>query len=180
MKYITKILPVFLLLGFLVLTTAPSIAQSKDVIEKHFSELVKDKKFTSVTVNPKIINKLSNDPEKEMDEDVKALITQLHGLHILSTEGNSSLRHFENAKNTMSSTNYEELLSVQESEQDKISFYIDEKSNAIKELIMIQGKANNFSITTFLGDDIDLKSLIKLSQSLDVDGMDQLKKLNDK
>ena len=43
-----------------------------------------------------------------------------------------------------------------------------------------QGKPNNFSITTFLGDDIDLKSLIKLSQSLDVDGMDQLRKLNEK
>ena len=73
---------------------------------------------------------------------------------------------------------FEELMTVEQSEQN-ISMYTKEKKGKITEFVLIVDMGGMQMITNIVGN-IDLKQLAKLSESLNIDGLEHLEKVDKK
>ena len=73
---------------------------------------------------------------------------------------------------------YEELMVVNQAEQN-ISMYTKEKKGKITEFVLIVDMNDTLMITNIVGS-IDLKQLAKLSKTLNIDGLEQLEKIDKK
>jgi hypothetical protein len=68
---------------------------------------------------------------------------------------------------------YEELLTIRD-KQDNVRFVIKETGGIVHELLMIAVDGDGFTLMSFTGD-IDLDKLSRLSSSLNIKGMSELK-----
>jgi hypothetical protein len=80
--------------------------------------------------------------------------------------------------NELSLDEYEELMVVKEKDQD-IKFLVKEKEDEIVELLLVIGGERNNTLISIRGI-IDLKSISRLSKSLNVQGLDELEKIDEK
>ncbi|MBL7942236.1 MAG: DUF4252 domain-containing protein, partial [Flavobacteriales bacterium] len=71
---------------------------------------------------------------------------------------------------------FELLMSVQD-QGESISFFINEQSGIVKELVMIGASDQEFYLMSIMGN-IDLKQLSKLAHVVKIEGMDKLDNLN--
>jgi CII-binding regulator of phage lambda lysogenization HflD len=73
---------------------------------------------------------------------------------------------------------FEELMSVRDKDKD-MKFYIKEKSGKISELLMVMGGTSDFMVLSLFGE-IDLKQVSRLGKKMDVKGLENLEKINQK
>lgn len=148
-------------------------------ITKHCKEYLQDASFKSVYVNPKLFKMITKVSPDKLDADVQKQISQLEGLHIVSTEASNSRQYYTDSKNKLKAGSYEELMEIKEGNNDEVLYLIKESGSKISELIMVLNQPGYFSLVSFEGD-IDLKLLAKLGENLDIEGMKYLKKLENK
>lgn len=148
-------------------------------ITKHCKEYLQDASFKSVYVNPKLFKMITKVSPDKLDADVQKQISQLEGLHIVSTEAIDSRKYYVDSKNRLKAGVYEELMEIKEGNSDEVLYLIKESGDKISELIMVLNQPGYFSVVSFEGD-IDLKLLAKLGENLDIEGMKYLKKLENK
>ena len=84
----------------------------------------------------------------------------------------SDVRSF---KRDINRENYDELMIVRDGDSN-IDFLVKEKSGRISELLFIVDEPDEFVIVNISGD-IDLKTIAKVTENLDIKGSDHLKKL---
>lgn len=114
-----------------------------------------------------------------MDPDVRHLIANLDGLRILSLEDGDGMSLYSEAKSKINTKGYEELMSVREGNGEEILFLVKESGDIISELLMISGSSDEFNMISFMGD-IDLNVIARLSEDLDIDGMEHFEEVEDK
>ena len=72
---------------------------------------------------------------------------------------------------------YEELMVVKKKGQD-VKFYILKEGKKISELLMIVGGDEDNALISIQGD-IDLKTISKLSKTMNIDGMENLEEIDE-
>jgi hypothetical protein len=164
----------------LLLITAMAVqVNAQDAIEKFFGKYEDDDSFTHVHVTKRMFTLFTDlDLEDPEDAELADAIGKLDGLKILAkedTENGKSL--YKEAFTLIPSSEYDELMSVR-SEDTDMKFLIKEKGKIISELLMIMGGDDEFFILSLIGD-IDLKQIARLSQGMDIDGLEQLENLGD-
>lgn len=153
---------------------------AQDAISKFFTKYQDDESFTQVTVSSKMFNLFTNmEVESKDDQEVLNAISKLKGLRILAKENTSDARKlYKEAFALLPVKEFEELMSVRDKDKD-MKFYIKETSGKISELVMIVGGADDFMVMTLIGE-IDLKQVSKIGKKMDVKGLENLQKINDK
>ena len=174
-----------MVLLFMLGITCPSRAQTQalaqaDAISKYFSQYADDDKFTSVYISNRMFSLFAKAMEDDKeDRDIKQAISKLKGIRILSSDKLADgKKMYQEAARNLPLKGYEELMVVK-SEGQELKFLIIEAGGKISELLMLSGGGKDFFLLSLIGD-IDLKQISKLSRSMDVKGMENLEKLDDK
>lgn len=164
------------LMTILVLTIAVN-ANGQDAISRFFDKYANDESFSNVTITSRMFS-LFTDLEMETKEDQEVLdaISKLKGLKILAKEGANGKKMYQEALSMLPKGEFEELMSIRDEDKD-MKFMIKESGKIISELVMVMGGDNDFFILSLFGE-IDLKQVAKLSKAMDIDGLDNLKKLD--
>jgi Domain of unknown function (DUF4252) len=155
----------------LMLTARGAYAQD-DAIGKFFGKYVEDSRFTLVTVSPRMFRLLAKVDWDSISPDVRETVQKLHSLRILSTETTPG-QFYKEALSKIDLKEYEELITVRE-KNSNTRFLIKENGATISELVMISVDEGDFTLLSFVGD-IDLDKLSKLSSTMSIKGMENLK-----
>ena len=168
MKYLSSIIAVLLVCTQL---------QAQESFFSHFEKYVDDERFTSVYVSPKMFEMVANLELDDIDDDIKSVISNLKGLQVLTTEVNS-LKFYEEAKSKIPKNRYELLMKVRDDDEN-VLIYVDEADNIINELILLVGSPDEAVLLNITGK-IDLDKISKIANSMDIEGLDNLKKVKGK
>ncbi len=137
--------------------------------------------FTSVYITQHMFS-LFADIETEEDED--GFIELVKGLKCIkivsvdeeSPELNKEVNFYKEIMTGFPKDKYEELMVVKKKDQD-VKFYILKEGKKISELLMIVGGVEDNALISIQGD-IDLKTISKLSKTMNIEGMENLEEID--
>ena len=147
-----------------------------DAIEKYFHKYMDHPDFVSIYITGKMFSLMSEIPQEEKDRYVKKQLEDLDGLRILSSGKVNGERMYSEVDDKLDDNGYEMLMVVKEDDQE-FKFLVKETGGVIRELLMISGQDNDFFMLSLAGI-IDLKTISKISKSLDIDGMEKFEQLD--
>ena len=179
------------ILFILLMAIAPYAAQAQDIFEKYED----DDKVTFVAMQPKMFQMLakmsvnSDDPEAQEFFD---LVNSISSFKVITTEDASITRDVDVwVTNRLKTSSFEELMRIRDGGSN-VKFYVKEgkDSDHVKELLMfvtgmkdkdidINGRKIETVLLSLTGD-INLKSVSKLTDKMDLPGGDQLGKASKK
>lgn len=163
-------------LAALILCVTALRAQD-DAIGKFFGKYIDDDRFTVVSVSPKMFRLLSKVNWDTIPGDLKQTVTKLKSLRILSTES-MPRQFYKEALAKIDMKEYDELITVR-NKNDNVRFVVKESGGVIHELLMIAVDEEGFTLMSFVGD-IDLDKMARLSSSMSIRGMENLKNVKKK
>jgi hypothetical protein len=168
-----------LMIGAVMMMVSVMAQAQGDAITKFFSKYQNDDTFSQVTVSSKMFGLFTNmEVESKDDQEVLDAISKLKGLRVLAKENARNSRElYKEAMAMIPVKEYEELMTVRDKDKD-MKFFIKETGGKISELVMVAGGNEEFMVLTVYGE-IDLKQMSKIGRKMDVDGLQNLDKLND-
>jgi hypothetical protein len=149
-------------------------------IDKLFDKYAGKDGFTTVTISKQmfeLFNQVETNSKEDKDfKDVASKLTSIRILAMDKKDENSSINFYKELEKDLPASQYKELMVVKEKGQD-VKFLTHEENGKITELILISGGNDNALIC--ITGEIDLKTISKLSKSMQIQGMenlDQIKK----
>ena len=177
MKKVMMIVPIAI--GMMMFSVA-AMAQN-DAISRFFGKYQNDETFTYANISSKMFNLFTNmEVENKEDQEVLNAISKLKGLRVLQKEDARNARElYKEALATIPTKEYEELMSVRDEDKDMKFFVKELSAGKIGELLMIMGGNDEFMVLTLFGE-IDLKQVGRMGSKMDIDGLKNLQKIDDK
>jgi len=161
----------------LLMMGATGLQAQEDAIGKFFGKYIEDSRFTVVSVSPKMFRLLAKVNWDTIPADLRQTVTKLKSLRILST-GSTPRQFYKEALARIDMKEYEELITVRSKNED-VHFVVKEEGGVIHELLMIALDESDFTLMSFVGD-IDLDKMSRLSSSMSIKGMENLKNVKRK
>jgi hypothetical protein len=171
-----KILVALMLMMSTFLVNAQNTA-----VDQLFSKYADKDGFTTVSISKAMFSLFNNGSESK-DEFNKA-VKGLESIQILAPDSAMQARYkgklnfYSEISKGLPLSQYEELMSVKEKDQ-VFKMLIRKKGTVITEFLMIGG--GNENVLICITGNIDLKSISKLSKAMDIEGMEELDKVNKK
>ena len=134
--------------------------------------------FTSVYISSKMFSLLARIDSE--DEEFRNLVTRIKSIRILSIDSAqnvSGLNFSAELLPKLNRTGFEELMTVRE-ESGEVRFMIREVGGKIAELVMVTGGRGS-SVVSIRGD-LDLKTIASLSDSMGIEELEDLEKVEKK
>ncbi|TVP50296.1 MAG: DUF4252 domain-containing protein [Mongoliibacter sp.] len=168
-KYISAIFLCFIISG---------LQAQDDAIVKFFSKYMEDDNFSRVYISPKMMQMAggflkSADSKDEDSQKMGELISRVKGIRILSADKVSGNNLYKEAMSTLNKNLYEDLMDVAD-KGSNIKFMVREEKGKVKELIMISGSKDSFTLLSMLGD-FSYQDLNILADKTNIPGMDKYK-----
>lgn len=160
----------------------PTVIFAQSPADELFDKYSEKDGFTSVYITQHMFG-LFADVETEEDEDgFVELVKNLNCIKIVSVdeeskELNQEVNFHQEIMKDFPKDTYEELMVVKKKDQD-VKFLIRKEGKNIKELLMIVGGQEDNALISIQGD-IDLKTISKLSKSMNIDGMENLEEIEE-
>lgn len=141
--------------------------------------------FTTVHITKELFSlfaEIANEADSEEAKEVQEVVNGLDYIRILMCDASDSLNtdvlvDFKHDLNKVKLNGFTELMTVKEG-KELVKFMIMKDGKKITELLVIINQSDQAGFISITGN-IDLKSIAKLSQSMDIDGLENLEKLND-
>ena len=167
-----------MIMGALIFS-APLFAQN-DPVDRLFDKYGEKEGFTTVYISPKMFSLFQQvDPE---DKDLQTLMGGLKSIRILasddSTDQNTDINFYKEVMKDLPQDKYEELMVVKDSGQD-LKFLIREENGKVVELLLVGG-GNGDNVLISIRGNIDMKNISKIGKAMNVEGLDNLEKLDEK
>lgn len=166
---------------FLLMLPATIMAQSE--FDKLYEKYAGKDGITSINIQPelfKFLGSIDMSDSAEDSQEVQEIMAKLSGLKILAYEGTDTKtmeKFFNEVKKTLPMNKYAELMSVDDSDSH-VKFLVKKKTdNTFSEMLMIVKSDDEVLVMSMLGD-LDMKSISKIGSSLDMEGMENLEKLD--
>ncbi len=139
--------------------------------------------YTTVSISKDLFTMFADmQADNDTLKEVKEMMNQLDGIRILmyetEAENDAELARFKDEISKFNLAGFSELMVVQEKDE-KVKFMSKKSGDKISELLLIisSGKEAGFISITGL---IDLKTVSKLSKTMNFEGMENLQKLEEK
>jgi len=164
---------------YIILAALPlSAFCQKSPVDELFERYDGKDGFTSVYISSKMFSLLARlDTE---DEEFQNLVTRIKSIRILSIDSAqnvSGLNFSSELLPKLNRTGFEELMTVRE-EDGEVRFMIREVGGRIAELVMVTGGRGS-SVVSIRGD-LDLKTIASLSDSMGIEELEGLEKVEKK
>lgn len=171
-------------MAIIVYATANAM-YAQTAIDNLYQKYAGEKGFTSINISPEMFGFLSSidmNDSSEKAKETKGVLEQLSGLKMLVYEPDSNATintAFISEVRTLSKAKgYSELMSV-DSEDETVKFLAKKGTNGkVLELLMIVSDDSEAVIMSMTGN-LDMKSISQISKTLDIDGMENLEKIED-
>mgnify|MGYP002399755489 CR=1 FL=1 len=169
-----------LLAGFLIMTVG---AMSQSIMDKLFDKYSGAEGYTSVYISKYMFDMFrSDETDVKTQEDMEQIISKLNCIKILVTDDDPAtpapVDLYQEIMKLIPSSPYKEIMVVKEKDQN-IKFFAREEKNKVVELLMtIGGKDENVLIS--IQGDIDMKNISKLAKTMNIEGMENLEKIEEK
>jgi len=140
--------------------------------------------FTSIEIKKDLFELFAEiDEAAEEADEVREAMSKLTSINVLMFEpedkDNKSLEAFrKELKGNIDLTGYIELMVIKEKDEE-VKFLINKKNGKINELLLLIDQADEAGFVSILGD-IDMKTISKLSKSMQIKGMENLQKIEEK
>lgn len=161
------------------------LASAQSPTDKIFKKYNGADGFTTIQISSELFGLFADidadDPEMK---DMKMMMEQLEGIRILMydlSEKGADLdeyKEFRDAIGGLDLEGYSELMTVKESGQE-VKFLVTKKGDRIGELLMLINEGEEAGFISITGN-IDLNTVGKLSKSMNMKGMENLEKLEEK
>jgi hypothetical protein len=154
--------------------------QAQDsAISDLFDKYQDDERFTKVSVSSRMFELFTEfDPEDPDAKELTEAMSKLKGLKILAADSISGGgKLYREARSDVQKSNFEELMSVRDGDQD-VLFMIKEEGDIITEMLMLVGGQQEFVAMSLYGE-IDLKTISKLSRGMKINGMKYLENIEE-
>ncbi len=149
------------------------------VITKYFNRFADNEEFTKVSVSQKMFSLFTNlEAGSAAEKEFLQAAGKLKGLKAIMADSipNSAVL-YKQAITDLNKAAYEELVSINDARGNML-FSIKESNGIISELIMVAGDKKQFIMVSLYGE-IDLKNISKIAQQMHINGLDQLKHIDD-
>ena len=162
--------------------SAAIFAQNKS-IDRVFDKYAGQEGFTTVYISKYMFSMFAqmDDVEDEDLEEVQDVFGKLDGIKILAVDDTEVLgtgvNFYDEIMKDLDRDDYEELMVVKDSESD-IIFLAKEEGGVIVELLLIVGGESDNALIAITGE-IDLNTISKISNTMDIEGMEELENLED-
>jgi len=166
--------------AFILIMISLSAFSQRNPVDKLFEKYGGKDGFTTVFISSKMFSMFSD--MEAGDDDINKMIKNIESIKILTTDDESLLdpgiNFYKEIMNELSLDEYEELMVIKEKDQD-IKFLVKEKEDIIVELLLVIGGKGNNALISIRGI-IDLKSISKLSKSMNIEGLEKLEEIDEK
>lgn len=164
-----------LIIAITMIFTLSLTAQNK-AVDALFEKYGGKEGFTTVVITKHMFG-LFSQVETAEDDEYMNMIKNLKNIRILSAPGHpvSGINFLKEIGDALPETVYEELMIIKDEDQD-VKFLVREENDTIVELLMIISGAEENVLISISGI-IDMKTIAKLSKSMNIEGMDQLEKI---
>ncbi len=159
-----------------MMTMTLAASAQNEAVTKFFSKYQDNPEFTQVTVSSKMFGLFTNmDVEKPEDKDILEAISKIKGLRVIAKDDARDSRDLYKEALSIVPKDYEELMFVRDKDED-MKFLIKESGGKISELLMIAAGNDDFKMLSLFGD-IDLKKISRIGSKMNIDGLEQLHKM---
>ncbi|HPR56815.1 MAG TPA: DUF4252 domain-containing protein [Bacteroidales bacterium] len=179
MKKMALVITALLWLGFLI----PISAQSP--VQKMFEKYNAGEGFTVVSINKDLFNLLVELGEENESTEIKEVHDVIEGLDNISIlmydakKGSdpSFLASFRKELESLKLKDFSELMMVKEQDEE-VKFLIRKEGEKINELLLLVNQVDEAGFISITGD-IDIKSIAKISRTMNIQGLENLEKINE-
>lgn len=171
-----RILIPILLIAFSLAGNAQNTA-----IDQLFDRYADRDGFTTVSISKAMFSLFAS--EQESKDEFNKAVKGLESIRILAPDSaiqaqmKGKLNFYNEISKSLPLSQYEELMSVKEKDQ-VFKMLIRKKGSVITEFLMIGGGKDNVLIC--ITGNIDLKSISKLSKAMNIEGMENIDKVEKK
>ena len=166
-----------LFIGALILSSS-SMAQ-KDPVDRLFDKYSEQDGITTVYISSKMFSLFAEiDPD---DKELQDMMNGLKSIRILAvdddSEFGSNINFYKEVMKDLPVDKYEELMVVKDGGQD-LKFLIREENDKVVELLLVGGgdKGSDNVLISIRGI-IDMKNIAKVGKALDLEGLENLEKI---
>jgi hypothetical protein len=160
----------------LILSTVIAFSQTSPA-DKLFEKYADKDGITTVSISKYMFSLFAN-KNTENNDNFQKVINGLESIRILTVDDsilNLTINFYKEIIDEFPKDKYKELMSVKGKNQD-LKMLIRENNGTITEFLMIGGGKNNMLIC--ITGKINLASLAELSKNMNIEGLDNLEKLN--
>jgi hypothetical protein len=172
---------IFIIAGFIGLFAG---VNAQSIIDKLFDKYSGTEGITTVYISKYMFDMFRSDEASVKDEDdVGQVISKLNCIKIIATDDDPAtpvtVNLYQEIMKVIPSSSYKEMMVVKEKDQDIKFLAKESKGKVIELLLIVNGKDNNVLIS-IQGDDIDMKNISKLAKGMNIEGMENLDKIDKK
>jgi len=169
-----------LLAGLLSLTMG---IRAQSIIDKLYDKYSGTEGYTSVYISKYMFDMFrTNETDVKTGEDMEQIMSKLNCIKILVTDDDPAtptpVSLYQEIMKVLPSSSYKEIMVVKEKDQD-VKFYVKEEKNRVAELLLVVGGKDESVLISIQGD-IDMKNISKLAKSMNIEGMENLEKIEKK
>ena len=167
---------------YLALLCLCATANAQTVADKIFDKYSGTDGFTTVYITKYMFDLFRDaNPGGEEDEDMGKVLSNLTGIKILAADDDPatpiSVNLYQEVMKQLPVSQYKELMVVKEKDQD-VKFLVREDKGKVVELLMLVGGKDQSALICIQGI-IDMKSIGKLAKGMDIQGMENLEKIEE-
>jgi hypothetical protein len=177
-----------LMIAALVMVSLPLQTFSQSTTDALFEKYGAKDGFTTVHITKELFSlfgEIAEDAEGDDIDDLKEVVDGLEYIRILMYENSAdnkyadetTLTSFKNDLNDVQLKNFAELMTVRE-QDEVVKFMIRKDGKVIKELLLLINQDDEAGFISITGN-INLKSIAKLSKTMDIKGLEQLQKMDE-
>lgn len=162
----------------------PAMLQAQTAIDKLYEKYAGESGFTSINISPGMFQMLSNldtDDSTQEVKDAQNIMDQLKSLKMLIYEPKEGEKFdfMSEVKKMVKLKDYEELMAIREEGTD-IRFLVKKTDkNHISEMLMLVDDNEEGIIMSMTGN-IDMNTVSEIGKSMNMKGMENLEKLDNK
>jgi hypothetical protein len=170
-----------ILIPVILIVFSFAVTAQNNAVDQLFARYSDKDGFTTVSISKAMFSLFAS--EQESKDEFNKAVKGLESIRILAPDSaiqaqmKGKLNFYNEISKSLPLSQYEELMSVKEKDQI-FKMLIRKKGNAITEFLMIGGGKDNLLIC--ITGNIDLKSISKLSKAMDIEGMENIDKVNNK
>lgn len=169
---------IVMLLTFMISVNAIS---QKDAVDRIFDKYSGQEGFTTVYISSKMFSLFAEiDPD---DQELQDMMNGLKSIRILASDdgeesGGGGINFYKEVMKDLAVEKYEELMVIKNGKQD-LKFLIREEDGKIVELLLVGGGDGDNVLISIRGI-IDMKNIGKIGKALNVEGLENLEKIDKK
>lgn len=169
---------IVMLLTFIISVSAMS---QKDPVDRIFDKYSGQEGYTTVYISSKMFSLFAEiDPD---DQELQDMMNGLKSIRILASDDSDEsagdgINFYKEVMKDLAVEKYEELMVVKDGNQD-LKFLIREENGKIVELLLVGGGDGDNVLISIRGI-IDMKNIGKIGKALDVEGLENIEKIDEK